>query len=230
MTVAIQFHCSKCGQTLRVEERHAGKSVRCPKCGAITPAPAPPTPTPTVPAPTPRSPARPAAGPPERAKPRAVPQEASEEDDSVEFASRNSGEADLDMTPMIDCVFLLLIFFTVTATYTLQKSFEIPPPADDKTVAQQRVVDPEEGNIIIRIDKDSTIWVNDSEAPSEQDLLVKLREAKQGVPGSDSPPINSLLVMADGDARHEVVVMALDAGNAVGMEPIKLATVDEDDF
>ena len=156
--------------------------------------------------------------------------EETEEVEPVCFINRKGEEAELDMTPMIDCVFLLLIFFTVTASFTLQKSFEIPPPADDKAAVQTRAADPEEGNIVIRIDKDNTIWVNDSEAPSEQDLLVKLREAKQGVAGSDSPPINSLLVMADGEARHEVVVMALDAGNAVGMEPIKLATVNEDDL
>jgi biopolymer transport protein ExbD len=229
--VAIQFPCSKCGQTLRVEDRHAGKSVRCPKCGEITAAPAA-APVAAASQPTPsaaRSVSRPATPQPTQVHPPAA-EETLEEDEPVEFAQRSAGEADLDMTPMIDCVFLLLIFFTVTATYTLQKSFDIPPPSDDKTVTQQRIVDPEEGNVVIRIDKDSTIWVNDSEAPSEQDLLVKLREAKQGVPGSNSSPINSLLVMADGEARHEVVVMALDAGNAVGMEPIKLAMVDEDDF
>ncbi len=61
-------------------------------------------------------------------------------------------------------------------------------------------------------------------------MHLKLREAKQGTPGSDSPPINSLLVMADGDARHEVVIMVLDAGNSVQMEPIRLVTVDDSDF
>ncbi|MBN2296736.1 MAG: biopolymer transporter ExbD [Pirellulales bacterium] len=134
------------------------------------------------------------------------------------------------MTPMVDVTFLLLIFFMVTAAFSMQKSLEVPTPDEDKASTQQRIVDPEEGNIVVRIDRDSTIWVNESEAPSEQDLLVKLREAKQGTPGSDSPPINSLLVMADGEARHEVVIMVLDAGNAVQMEPIRLVTVDESDF
>jgi biopolymer transport protein ExbD len=38
------------------------------------------------------------------------------------------------------------------------------------------------------------------------------------------------MVLADPEARHEAVVMALDAGNAVGMEQIRLATVPEEEF
>jgi biopolymer transport protein ExbD len=219
MTVAIQFSCLKCGQALRVDDRFAGKRVRCSRCGEIATAPAQPHP-----------PSPPTVRPKGIVRLPVVSRKETEEIEPVCFINRKSEEAELDMTPMIDCVFLLLIFFTVTASFTLQKSFEIPTPDEDKAAVQERVADPEEGNIVVRIDKDNTIWVNDSEAPSEQDLLVKLREAKRGVPGSDSPPINSLLVMADGEARHEVVVMALDAGNAVGMEPIKLATVNEDDL
>jgi len=36
--------------------------------------------------------------------------------------------------------------------------------------------------------------------------------------------------LASGECRHETVVMALDAGNAVGMENVRLATRDEEDF
>ena len=219
--MAIQLTCSQCSQTLRVDDRYAGAKIRCPKCGTVTVAPAASV------APPARPPAPVAKKLP---RPKATLLETFEEIEPVSFSKKNREEDELDMTPMVDVTFLLLVFFMVTAAFSLQKSLEIPPPSDDNTVAQQRIVDPEEGNIVIRIDKESTIWVNDSEAPSEQDLLVKLREAKQCVPGSNSPPINSLLVMADGEARHEVVVMALDAGNAEGMEPIKLATVDEDDF
>jgi hypothetical protein len=38
------------------------------------------------------------------------------------------------------------------------------------------------------------------------------------------------MVVASGDATHETVVMALDAGSAVGMENVRLAPVDADDF
>ncbi|MBN2024608.1 MAG: biopolymer transporter ExbD [Pirellulales bacterium] len=211
--MSIQFSCSQCGQAMRVDDRHAGAKVRCPRCGGLTVAPA----AVERAAPAAKAPPPPSLDPDDEVEP-------------VDFRKKDREEDELDMTPMVDVTFLLLIFFMVTAAFSLQKSLEIPAPDDDKTVTQQRIVDPEEGNVVVRIDKDSTVWIDESEAPSKQDLLVKLREARQGVPGSDSPPINSLLVMADGEARHEVVVMALDAGNAVGMEKVKLAIVDEDDF
>lgn len=227
--MAIQFNCNRCKQILKVEDRHAGAKVRCPKCGTISVAPA---------ALVGKSPAAHGGSTLADKQPAALAAKASkalsldsfEEIEPVRFVKKKVADDELDMTPMVDVTFLLLIFFMVTAAFSLQKSLQVPTPDEDKAAAEQRIVDPEEGNIVVRIDSDSSVWVNDSLAPSEQDLLVKLREAKQGVPGSDSPPINSLLVMADGDARHEVVIMALDAGNSLQMEPIKLVTTDGDDY
>jgi biopolymer transport protein ExbD len=216
----IKFLCGKCGQTLKVEDRHAGAKVRCPKCGTITAAPSIEQPV---------TPNEPTSEKKVKAS-TALDLDSFEEIEPISFTKKNDGDNDMDMTPMVDVTFLLLIFFMVTAAFNLQKSLEVPTPIEDAAARQEVTEDIEEGNIIVRIDRDSTVWVDDSEAPSEQDLLVKLREAKHGVPGSDSPPINSMLVQADGDARHEVVIMVLDAGNSVEMEPIRLVTVDEDDF
>ncbi|NLE39708.1 MAG: biopolymer transporter ExbD, partial [Pirellulaceae bacterium] len=153
-----------------------------------------------------------------------------EEIDPVDFKKREREEGELDMTPMVDVTFLLLIFFMVTAAFSLQKSLEIPKPSVDSAVRPDQRPDEEKGNIVIRIDGDSTIWVDEAEAPSEQDLRVKIREARAGVPGSNSPPINSVLVKADENSLHEVVVMVLDSCNAENMEEIKLLTVTDDDF
>ena len=164
---------------------------------------------------------------------RETPPEAPETAEAISFRNENREGDDLDMTPMVDVTFLLLIFFMITAAYSLQKSIEVPPPDQQESATQAQTVEELEENddyVIVRIDRENTIWVNDSEAPSEQELLVKLREACEGMPGSDSKGPSSLLVLADGDCRHETVVMALDAGNAVGMENVRLATADEADF
>jgi biopolymer transport protein ExbD len=134
---------------------------------------------------------------------------------------------------MVDVTFLLLIFFMVTAAFNLQKSLEVPPPDKQESATQARTIEEiemDDDYVIIRIERDNTVWVNDSEAPSPQEVLVKLREAREGSPGSDSAGPTSLLVLADGEAKHETVVMALDAGNAVGMENVRLATADEEDL
>jgi biopolymer transport protein ExbD len=149
----------------------------------------------------------------------------------VRFVGRRELDGEMDMTPMVDMTFLLLIFFMVTAAYSLQRSLEIPPPDRHENVAQARTleeVEQDDDYVIVEIHGDNTIFVDQSPASSEQELLVRLREAREGVPGSGSKGPSSLLVLASGECRHETVVMALDAGNAVGMENIRLATREEE--
>ena len=137
------------------------------------------------------------------------------------------------MTPMVDVTFLLLIFFMVTAAYSLQKSISVPAPDQTESTTQARTIEEiaeDDDFVIVEIHSDDTIFVNDSMAPSEQELLIKLREAREGTSGSRSKVPSSLLVLANGDCHHETVVMVLDAGNAVGMENVRLATGDEADF
>lgn len=155
-------------------------------------------------------------------------------DDPEKVVFRRPAEEDsgIDMTPMVDVVFQLLIFFMLTAAFAAQKSLEVPPPDPQKEAAQARTVQDilaDDDTIVIRIDKDSTIWVEESEAPSKQELLAKLRETREGRGGEGTGPSNCV-VMADGDARHEAVVTALDCANAVGMENVRLATVDDEDY
>jgi len=138
---------------------------------------------------------------------------------------------DLDMTPMVDVTFLLLIFFMVTAVFSLQKSIEVPTPEPNERTDQARTIqeiETDEDYIIVRVYRDNTIWVNGQQAPSEQDLLMKLRDAGSGSLGGPGP--SHLLVLADPEARHETVVMALDAGNAVGMESLRLATASDEEL
>ena len=143
---------------------------------------------------------------------------------------RDDEGLEVQMAPLIDCVFILLIFFMVTAAFSLQKSIEVPAPEKDETAEQAQTIDElkEDDFVIIQIGKDDTVWVNDREAPSAQALLIKLREAISE--GSAAAGAGSLLVLADRECRHETVVMALDAGNAVGVEDIRLTYVDEDDL
>lgn len=151
-----------------------------------------------------------------------------DEDQAVlSFEHKDDSDKEVDMTPMIDCVFLLLIFFVVTASFQLQKALEIPPPEQKSPNVAEEKPDIPDDIITVRIDEDNTIWVNDIQAPSEQDLLLKLREARENTTASDGRPPSTLLVLASGEARHDVVVLVLDAGNSVGMEHVKLASADD---
>lgn len=132
----------------------------------------------------------------------------------------------VDMTAMVDIVFFLLIFFMVTSMQGVYSSINMPAPDPQKTVAKSRrtVTDFETAAdyVIVRIDRDSSIWLDNKEVPSEQDLREQLRAARHG---SAAP--NKMLVLGSGDARHAAVVMVLDAGSDAGMEEVQLA-VDEE--
>lgn len=129
------------------------------------------------------------------------------------------------MTPMIDVVFQLLIFFMVTTAYSMQKVLPVPTPDTSDAVAQQAVSNEDADDLLtVRVDADDVIWVEDVQAIGRQDLIAKLRKARtQAGPGGETPP-KRLLVQADPDAHHEAVVMALDAGSIAGMEEVRLAT------
>ncbi|MEX0711942.1 MAG: biopolymer transporter ExbD [Pirellulales bacterium] len=213
----IRFICPQCNKPLKAPDEYAGKLVRCSGCQAVQ----------VVPAPV--AAAAPGPGVSSVASMAAVPADAG--GDQISLRKKQIEDDGLDMTPMVDVVFLLLIFFMVTAAFALQKSLEIPAPDVTEGAAQSRTlneIEQDDDYVIVQIDKDNTVWVNGSEAPSEQELLSRLREARQGSPGSTSPGPSKLLVMASGDARHEKVVMALDAGTVAGMEEVRLANADDE--
>jgi biopolymer transport protein ExbD len=132
----------------------------------------------------------------------------------------------VDMTAMVDIVFFVLIFFMVTSMEGVYSSIDMPSPDPQKMASsgKKSVSDFESDKeyVIVRIDKDNTLWLNDSEVSGEQELLVKLREIRQGA----SAP-NRMLVLGNSDATHGNVVMVLDAGSDAGMEDVQLAVDDE---
>ena len=142
---------------------------------------------------------------------------------------RNRQQTEMDMTPMVDVTFLLLIFFMVTASFAMQKSLEFPNPDRKDDTAQNRTIDDIENRddfIIVRIDGDNAYHVDDRETYSRQELLSILREIKDTGSGSLGVPMN-LLIIADNTATHETVVSAIDVGNAAGITRIKYTTVEE---
>lgn len=142
---------------------------------------------------------------------------------------KKGADDEIDMTPMVDVTFLLLIFFMITAAFALQKAIEVPPTDQDEAAPTQTIEDVEKDSIVVRVDGDNVYWVGGPKWPDEQrapsiiEMQAKVREARQGGP-------NKMLVQANGDATHEHVVAALDSGSAVGMEDIRLMTYEDGDL
>ncbi len=140
-------------------------------------------------------------------------------------------ESEMDMTPMVDCVFQLLIFFMLTASFAVQKSLLVPKPTVDDGTPKE---DPQENyeTVTVRIDPQGHYFISggelkdEAEASARVELIIKLKQARDVASG---PIPNKLMVMAHGDAMHERVVEAIDAANDVGMEQVGLKTVEDDE-
>ncbi len=201
------FRCPDCGVRLWAPTELVDGEVLCAECGAKVEVPPPPTPGSDAPEPV----ANPVAV---RLRP-----------------NRELADAEMDVTPMVDVVFNLLIFFMVTASFSLQKAFQVPTPKTEQpsTSAVVQELEDEPDTITVRVDSNSTFRVIcpefDEEAPSDQELFLKLQAARVA-----TPTANKLMVIAHGDARHDKVVAAMDAGTAVGMDGIKLMSVEEDEY
>lgn len=132
------------------------------------------------------------------------------EHELVQFTKKKTIESvEMDMTPMVDVTFLLLIFFMVTASFKMIKAIEQPAPTDDAST--NVVVEDNDDFALVTIDETNTIRFTygstaDVEIPSRQDLLTHLREAK-----SINPELSKATIKAHGECKHERLVMVMDA-------------------
>ncbi len=143
-----------------------------------------------------------------------------------------SGE-DMDMTPMVDVTFLLLIFFMITASFSVQKSIQRPAQRNDDPSTQAVQTTPDENADVVTVQVDefnaySIITVDwDRVASSKQDLIVALNEAHEGSSGGARP--SKLVVQAHENCIHAAVIAALDAGREAQFESFEVDTVEQFD-
>jgi biopolymer transport protein ExbD len=151
-------------------------------------------------------------------------------DDEPEEALEKSEpipEEELDMTPMIDVTFLLLIFFMVTASFTLQQSFEQPPAKSDEpstNVAETEEV--EDDYIEVLIDQNNIYYittrdVEEEEAPSQTEMRTRVLDAK------NSSNATRLIITAHVDSLHRNLVAVWDTGLLAGLR-MEIKTTEED--
>jgi biopolymer transport protein ExbD len=131
----------------------------------------------------------------------------------------------IDMTAMVDIVFFLLIFFLVTSLQSIEAVINLPVPQASSASNVQTVRDiaDDSNYVVVTIDADDSVFVDDEEALSEQDLRSKLRAAHQ------EHEKDGLMINGAGDATHGKFVTVLDAGADAGMTDIKFSVPQSDD-
>ena len=147
----------------------------------------------------------------------------------INFGSGKKIEEDeLDMTPMVDVTFLLLIFFMVTASFTLRKSFEqAHSQVDDPSEQVAEPPEEEDDFVEVIIDQTNTFYIRtrdqeEIEAPSDLEMRDTLRDAKE------SYGARRLIIRAHEDALHSNVVKVLDAASTIGIARVQTVVTDVD--
>ena len=135
-------------------------------------------------------------------------------------------EDEMDMTPMVDVTFLLLIFFMVTAAFSLQKSIEMPRQQSDAPSSSQEEEEEEKEVVDLEIDEYGSFLVLapqwERQTPGKQNLITALKEASAG--SSDPMTLN---VKVHELAKIKSLVDAMDAGTIASYNPIKVTQVTE---
>lgn len=124
-------------------------------------------------------------------------------------------EFSMDMTPMIDCVFQLLIFFMVTTVFAVQSGLKVDLPTSSTSDA------PPEKDLSIVISDKGEMDLNGSRVTLDN-LEEQLRQQKD-IFGS-----KVLIIKADKKTMHGIVVDVMDAAKVVGIEQLAIATDEEE--
>ena len=125
-------------------------------------------------------------------------------------------EAEINITPMLDIVFIMLIFFIVTTSFVKEKGLEVSRPSN----APPKEIKQDKGPIVVKIDSASLISLKGRILETGA-VEANLEREKAEKPGSP------LIIAAHPDAETEALVVILDAAEAVGIESVNVATVSQ---
>jgi biopolymer transport protein ExbD len=120
----------------------------------------------------------------------------------------------IDLTPMLDVVFIMLIFFIVTASFLKESGFEVNKPA-----VQQQQPTEESQSIVVKIMADGQIFIGPRrvDVRSVRPNIERLRAEKPEAP---------VVVQAHAEARNELLIKAMDAARLAGAVDVSIAELN----
>ena len=124
--------------------------------------------------------------------------------------ARREEESEVNLTPMLDVVFIMLIFFIVTASFVKESGIDITrPPA---ATAERK----ERGNILIAITSNDQIWIDRRQVdPRALRANIERLHAEN--------PQGSVIIQADIESKNGLLVRVMDAARLAGVSSVSLA-------
>jgi biopolymer transport protein ExbD len=122
-------------------------------------------------------------------------------------------ESEINITPMLDVVFIMLIFFIVTATFVKEAGIEVNRP-DAATAVKQ-----EKANILIAIGPNNDIWIDRRK--------IDIRAVRPNIERLHAEnPQGSVIIQADKESKTETLITVMDESRAAGVFNIAIAAQD----
>jgi biopolymer transport protein ExbD len=123
-------------------------------------------------------------------------------------------ENEINLTPMLDVVFIMLIFFIVTATFIKEAGIQVERP--DALTAESQ----DDAAILIAISPTDEIWIDRKERdPRTIRSIIERLHAEN--------PKGSIVIQADEGSTHETLVIVMEAAKAAGVTNVAIASDSE---
>ena len=121
-------------------------------------------------------------------------------------------EAEINLTPMLDVVFIMLIFFIVTAVFVKEPGIQVNRPEAVTALV------PERGSIFIAISAANEFWIDQRsvDLAGLKPIIERMRKEN---------PEGGVVIQADNEAQHQYVLAAMDAAKEAGVSEVTLAAV-----
>ncbi len=117
---------------------------------------------------------------------------------------------EINMTPMLDVVFIMLIFFIVTASFVKEAGIDVNRPEAATAVKKERA------NILVAISDQGEIWIN------KRQIDVRAVQANIERLKAENPQ-GSVVIQADKKATTETLIKVMDASRAAGVFDVSIA-------
>jgi len=122
--------------------------------------------------------------------------------------------SEIDLTPMLDVVFIMLIFFIVTASFIKEAGIEVNRP--EASTANQK----KNANILVAVSATNEIWIDKRRVDKRAVRSVIERMHAEN-------PKGAVVVQADNESNTETVTSVIDSARAAGVYDVSLATEND---
>ena len=129
--------------------------------------------------------------------------------------AREAEESEVNLTPMLDVVFIMLIFFIVTASFVKEAGIDVNRP--DAATAEKKT----KGNILVAITENGQIWIDKRQVdPRALRANIERLHAEN--------PQGSVIIQADKNSKNGLLVLVMDSARLAGVFNVSIAAQEID--